>query len=71
MRSICSHVDLIVKAVRDLSNHLKAMSNARNEANLNDLQSLIDTTTSFTEHNRSQAAAEAQHLRVQNLEAKA
>ena len=47
------------------------MSNARNEANLNDLQRLIDTTTSFTERNMSQAAAEARHLSVQNLEAKA
>ena len=66
-----THADLLVKAVSDLSNHLKGMSNARNKANLNDLQRLIDTTTSFTERNRSQAAAEARHLRVQNLEAKA
>ena len=66
-----THADLLVKAVGDLSNRLKGMNNARNEANLNDLQRLIDTTTSFTERNKSQAAAEAPSLRVTNLEAAA
>ena len=56
-----THADLLVKAVGDLSNRLKGFSNARNEANLNDLQRLVDTMKSFTECNKTQAAQRYHH----------
>ena len=59
-----THADLLVKAIADLSNYLRGMSNVRNEANLEDLRRLTKTTESLTERNKSRATMEALLLRV-------